>query len=117
MTADHDVPVACTLTGSSYRERLAWIARLTKDGLRQQSRHELRLDLHYAGAVTDRVREMVRNEERCCGFLTFTLRETANGVHLTVVAPERARAVADALFAQFTQATIDGASAVDVREP
>src|SRR5450755_4679783 len=49
----------------------------------------------------ERVHEMVRNEQRCCGFLAFELRETGNEIHLTITAPERARGAADALFEQF----------------
>jgi hypothetical protein len=95
------VPIACTLEPGSYQRRLAWIAELARDGLRGASREDLRLDLSYASEVASRVREMVRLEQECCAFLTFELTETAEYVRLSIVAPERARDVADALFEQF----------------
>jgi hypothetical protein len=94
-------PIACTLQGSSYQERLAWIAELSRDGLRGHSRQELTLVLHYEMAIADRVAEMVQNEKKCCAFLDFQLTKLDDGVRLTITAPERARDVADALFEQF----------------
>ena len=94
-------PIACTLQGGSYHERLAWIAELARDGLRDHSRTDLVLDLTYAAEVAGRVREMIRKEEECCAFLSFELTETNDEVRLTITAPENAREVADGLFEQF----------------
>lgn len=94
-------PIACTLQGGSYQERLAWIAELARDGLRSHSRRDLVLHLRYTAEVAGRVREMVRKEEECCAFLAFELTEAADEVRLTITAPERAREVADGLFEQF----------------
>ena len=60
--------------------------------------------LTYARSVADRVREMVRKEQRCCAFLNFDLSEIDEGVRLAITAPERARDVADALFEQVAPA-------------
>jgi hypothetical protein len=98
-------PIACTLQGGSYQERLAWIAELARDGLRGVNREDLRLELSYAPGVAGRVREMVDKEQKCCGFLDFELIETGADVRLTITAPERAREVADALFEQFVPST------------
>lgn len=103
-------PIACTLQPGDYRERLAWIAGLARDGLLGVSRDDLRLELRYAPQVADRVREMVGKEQRCCAFLDFELAETDAGVHLTIAAPERARDVADALFEQFAPAGMSATS-------
>lgn len=99
-------PIACTLQGGSYQERLAWIAELARDGLRSHSRRDLVLDLRYAAEVTARVREMVRKEEECCAFLTFELTEADDEVRVTITAPERAREVADGLFEQFVPSSV-----------
>ena len=47
---------------------------------------------------------MVANEQRCCAFLSFDVREQPDFVHVTITAPERARDAADELFEQFTSA-------------
>jgi hypothetical protein len=101
MTNSGGPPIACTLRGDSYRERLAWIRELAHDGLGGVSRKDLRLELRYAPDVASRVREMVGKEQECCAFLNFELIETNEEVRLTITAPERAREVANALFEQF----------------
>jgi hypothetical protein len=99
-----EAPIACTLQPGDYKERLAWIAELAREGLLDVSREDLRIELKYAPSVADRVREMVRKEQQCCAFLNFDLSEFDEGVRLTITAPERAREVADALFEQFLPA-------------
>jgi hypothetical protein len=101
MNKHGESPIACTLQGGTYQERLAWIAELARDGLRGVNREDLRIELRYAPDVADRVRQMVGNEQDCCAFLDFELTETGEDVRLTITAPERARDVADALFEQF----------------
>jgi len=98
-------PIACTLQGGSYQERLAWIAELARDGLRSVNRGDLRLVLTYAPHVAGRVRQMVRQEQECCAFLDFDLIETSEDVRVTITAPERAREVAGALFEHFAPST------------
>jgi hypothetical protein len=99
--ANADAPIACTLPADTYRQRLDWIAQLTRDGLRSHHRHDLTLELRYASDVADRVRELVRKEEQCCAFLRFELAEHNGDILLTITAPERARDAVDLLFAQF----------------
>ena len=101
MTDRSEIPIACTLTGGSYQARLDWIAELARDGLRSHVRRDLVLELRYAPAVVERVREMVRKEQECCGFLTFTLAPDDDGVTLTIAAPDRARGTVDELFDQY----------------
>ena len=96
-----EAPIACTLAPGDYRERLASIAELARDGLLGIRRDDLRLELRYARNVADRVRELVAKEQACCAFLDFAVSEIDEGVRLTITAPERAKDVADALFEQF----------------
>ncbi len=110
MDTDVRAPIACMLRPGDYRERLAWIAELARDGLLGVSRKDLHLELRYAPHLADRVREMVGKEQSCCAFLNFDVSEADEHVRLIITAPERARAVADALFAQFAPA---GVSATD----
>jgi len=101
MTIAEASPIACTLAPGAFKDRLAWIAALNKDALRKYQCRDLVLELSYAPEAHARVREMVHNEQGCCGFLAFELHETGNEIRLTVTAPETAREAADALFEQF----------------
>jgi hypothetical protein len=101
MTMTEAPPIACTLAPGAYRDRIAWIGDLTRDALRSHERRDLVLDLRYAPEARDRVREMVRNEQACCGFLSFDLRDEPNEIRLIITAPETAREAADTLFEQF----------------
>jgi hypothetical protein len=78
-----------------FRERLAWIAALTRDALRSYDRNHPVLHLRYAPEAASRVREMVRKEQACCSFLTFEIHEDPDQVWLTIRAPEAARASVD----------------------
>jgi hypothetical protein len=93
--------IACTLGSGELKDRLAWIAALTRDALLGYARDDLTLDLRYAPAAVERVHELVRREQGCCGFMTFDLREHPDEIQLTIRAPEDARTAADTLFQQF----------------
>ena len=43
----------------------------------------------------------MRQEQACCAFLTFEMREAPDAVMLTIKAPEAAQASVDALFEPF----------------
>jgi hypothetical protein len=94
-------PIACTLSSNDLRDRHAWIADLAPDGLLSHQRSDLALHLWYKTDVIGRVRQMVRQEEACCAFLTFETHEKPDEARLTIKAPEAAREVADALFDWF----------------
>lgn len=111
MTERDHAPIACTLYGRSYQERLKWLADLARDGLRSHSRRDLVLDLRYTPEVADRVRDLVRMEGDCCAFLDFELTETSDEVRLTITAPERAREVASELFDEFVSTSTSAESA------
>jgi hypothetical protein len=96
-----DFPIACTLDVGDFRDRLAQIATLNRDALREHRRDGLMLHLRYAVEARDRVLEMVRREQARCSFLTFDLREEGGEVALTITAPEEARIAAETLFDQF----------------
>jgi hypothetical protein len=101
MTTRNTPPIACTLAPGDYHARLAWIAELARDALLGFERRDLVLELRYALEAADRVREMVRKEQVCCGFLTFELQETSREIRLTIRAPEDARGWLEMLFGQF----------------
>jgi hypothetical protein len=101
MKSSKTQPVACELTADNFNDRIAWIGELTRDALRSYDRQDLVLNLRYAPRAADRVREMVRREQECCGFLTFAIREDLDEIRVTITAPEHAREAADLLFDQF----------------
>jgi hypothetical protein len=110
MTTSPRIPIACTLTGGNFRDRLAWIAELARESLQSYEQRDLVLELRYDLAAAERVREMVRKEQQCCAFLTFDLRQDARTVHLTITAPEEARGAAEMLFEQFVGSTTGSAA-------
>jgi hypothetical protein len=100
MTADQQ-PIACTLTPGDLRDRLAWIAALNRDALRGHDRAALTLRLRYAPQAVQHVRNLMRQEQACCAFLSFEIHEQPDAVTLTIRAPEPARAAIDAIFEPF----------------
>jgi hypothetical protein len=94
-------PIACTLTPGDLRDRLAWIAALNRDALRSHDRADLTLQLRYAPQAVQQVRNLMRQEQACCAFLSFEIHEQPDEVTLTIKAPEQARAEIDALFEPF----------------
>jgi hypothetical protein len=105
MTITEAPPIACTLAPGAFKERIAWIAALTRDALRSHERRDLVLDLRYAPEAA----EMVRNEQACCSFFAFDLREQPDEIQLVMTAPEAAREAADMLFEHFVEAAQHGA--------
>jgi hypothetical protein len=100
-TTRDEAPIACTLRGNDYQERLAWIAQLNRDGLRSHRRDVTTLELHYAATVRDRVHQLVRQEAECCALLGFAIDASPDRVSVTITVPERAGGIADDLLAPF----------------
>jgi hypothetical protein len=103
-TLSEPAPIACTLGPGDFQQRLAWIADLNRGALQAQHRDGLRLELTYAPAALDRVREMVAREQDCCAFLTFEVQREVDTVRLVIEAPEDARDALDAVFEPFQAA-------------
>lgn len=95
--------VFCSLVGSEFRERLDWIAALNRTALLDARRAGSHLVLTYRADQADRVREMIRRERYCCGFLGFDLAETREVVKLTITASDGAPKILDEIFEPFTR--------------
>lgn len=95
-------PIACTLSATDYRSRLAEIAALSREALRSVERRGLTLDLRYAPEAADRVRRLVEQERACCAFLQFELHDDADEVRLLVIAPPAAADAVPDLLAELT---------------
>lgn len=97
-----EAPIACTLSATDYRSRLAEIAALSREALRSVERRGLTLDLRYAPEAADRVRRLVEQERACCAFLQFELHDDADEVRLLVTAPPAAADAVPDLLAELT---------------
>lgn len=100
-------PIACTLTGNDFRDRIAWIAELNRTALRTHQRNGLTLVLAYDREAEERVRDLMAREQLCCAFLSFALDPEGDLIRLTITAPENARIAADMIFDQFVSANTD----------
>lgn len=98
----NDAPIACTLSATDYRARLAEIAALSKDALRRAEHRGLTLDLRYAPEAAARVRQLVEQERACCAFLHFDLQEGAHELRLRVTVPPAATDVVPELMTELT---------------
>ena len=94
-------PIACALGANDFAKRTAWISNLARQHLRAAKRTRLSIQLTYALEASPQVLDLVRQEQACCAFLQFDLREDTDAVRLTITAPERAHAIADELLAYF----------------
>ena len=99
--SSQEVPIACTLGVGDYQARTRWIAELNQRSLRSHRRDDLSLHIDYEVGALAAVEELVRQERGCCAFLTVEIEQRPTSVHLTVMAPEDARAAADTLFEDF----------------
>jgi hypothetical protein len=96
------VPIACTLSAGDVRQRLAWIADLNQRRLLRHRRDDLTLSLVYDREAGPDVDRFVAQERECCPFLAFRVEDGADGIVMTVTAPEAAREAAATLFDGFT---------------
>lgn len=99
MDASKPVPIACMLSPDEFKGRLAWIEKLTAEALLTHHVKDGTAHLFYRAGAKDRVKQLVRQEQACCGFLRFEMADHVAGVALTITAPAEARADAEALFA------------------
>lgn len=113
----NNAPIACTLGGTDYTERLAWIASLNNDGLLGHQRHDGVLELRYTRRVRNRVHEMVQKESECCAFLTFTIDESGAEVRVTITAPGLMREAADLLLDPFLTSVLPAPITVRCAQP
>jgi hypothetical protein len=100
-TSSEAAPIACTLEGGDFKDRLAWIANLNRGALLGSRQDDLRLELTYAPHALHDVREMMRREQQCCAFLNFDLLVGDDVIRLVVTAPEEAREAAGLVFEPF----------------
>jgi hypothetical protein len=94
-------PICCRLEANAYKDRVAWIAALTRRTLRSCERDGLTLRLSYDPDGEADVSRMVAQERLCCPFLAFEIVRNPGEVTVTITAPESAGDAVDALFRLF----------------
>ncbi len=96
------VPIACSLEVEAVPDQLEkWRALLADRVVESQRRDGLaRLRLRDDDASLTEAVRLARAEHACCAFLSFSIEIEADGLWLTVAAPEEADVVLDALFGE-----------------
>ena len=94
-----ELPIACTLTPAALADRGEWLRRLGAASLLDGRRIDGGLELRFAGAAEDEVREWVRAERECCAFLSFDVERTGDDLRLEVAGPAGSEPVFDGLLA------------------
>jgi MerR family transcriptional regulator, copper efflux regulator len=94
-------PIACTLTGAAYAQRVEETSELARRALRSRRPIAGGVRLTFAaGAGTERrLREIVAAEARCCPFLRLDLRPAAGALVLDVTGPAEVEPFIAGLFA------------------
>ena len=90
MNMNETAPVACTLTAVEFRSRAGWLQRLSAEALLSHSLEGSTARLKYKAGATPDLERLVREESRCCGFLSFSFVTASDGIELVISAPPEA---------------------------
>ncbi len=98
-----DQPVACALTAAEMPKRLAEIRAIGDAYLLAAEADASRAVLRFSAKpeARKRLEAIVVAESRCCAFLEFELKDTTEGVVLTIGAPESGELVMHELVEAF----------------
>ena len=95
------LPIACSLSREALEDRLAWIGGVNRDFLRTYALHRTTLRLAYDIDAERDLRVLVESERKCCNFLRFAIRESADAIELHIEAPDLDVMNIESLFAPF----------------
>jgi len=101
---DLELEIACTLTSEDFRQRQNAIGDVARQSLRSWRRAPGQLHLAYDASATERVRELIALERRCCTFLEFDTKHAGDLFEVTITSPEQAIDAVEAIFVARTQA-------------
>lgn len=99
MASNKPAPIACTLSAMEFKDRAATIAQLTATSLLSHRIDGCTAHLLYHQDAKKAVEQLVQQEKACCGFLSFEMGQSSDGITLTITAPQEAQSDAEALFA------------------
>jgi hypothetical protein len=106
MITNSPLELACSLTPGDYAQRLREFRQLFATSL-QESRREparLYLVLDAARAGEDQVRDLLRREQECCSFFTFSVQASLSVVRVEAAVPDGANECLDDLERMATRA-------------
>jgi hypothetical protein len=92
MNAQGSLEIACSLTPADYAERLHEFRRLFATALRESRREPTRLylTLDPHAACEDEVRDLLKREQECCPFFSFTVDAQPAAIHVEAAVPDGA---------------------------
>jgi hypothetical protein len=98
-----ELPIACSLSTTELRQRLAAIADLGRDALIELHAEPRQARLRFAAGagVRSRLEAIVAAESECCAFLAFDISDEPDALVLTSDAPEGADVVLTGLVDAF----------------
>ena len=93
-------PIACSLTGAEYRQRVADTGQVARDALRDRQAipSGARLTFDETAEVRERLEAFVAAESECCPFLAMYLHAADGHLVLDVTGPDQAAPIIEELF-------------------
>ncbi len=91
---DYETEIICTLTDAEFRERRSLARQNLLTSVTSSRRHNNGFDIQFTNtpAMLELVKEFIRLEQGCCGFLDFDLEPTPTNpgdpINLTVTGPQ-----------------------------
>lgn len=99
-----DTPIACTLSATELRGRLAEMRAIGEEALIAASDDGV-MRFRASAAIRERLEAVVAEEARCCPFLDLDLRDHAGELVLTIRAPDEAETMPAELVGAFSGRT------------
>ena len=92
MNAQSSLAVACSLTPADYAERLREFRLLFASALRESRREPTRLYLAFDphAAFEDDVRDLLKGEQECCPFFSFSVDAQPAAINVEAAVPDGA---------------------------
>jgi hypothetical protein len=99
MNTHSSLEIACSLTPADYAERLREFRRLFTTALLESRREPARLYLNLdpSAAREEDVRDLLRREQECCAFFTFSVSAEPAATHVEAAVPMGAEECLDDL--------------------
>ena len=109
MNTYSSLEIACSLTPADYTERLREFRRLFATALRASRREPTRLylSLDQGAAREEDVRDLLRREQQCCSFFSFSVEAQPAGIQVEAAVPEGAEECLDDFERMATRALLD----------
>jgi hypothetical protein len=106
MTTNSPLEMVCSLTPGDYAQRLREFRQLFATSLQELRREPTRLHLvlDAARAGEDQVRDLLRREQECCSFFSFSTQASPSVVRIEAAVPDGADECLDDLERLATRA-------------